>query len=246
LNERNFDRGRVQRNTISATGFSLLQGSAMQTHWNSCVEELEQRRLMTVTISGWSSTTISDLTDYDIFAEARFGDNGYYWGTGENGLGTPSGENDVSMVQWDADESDGVDSSTVSVRLTVTTGSTGTADWIVGQSETTEATPSDMGYIRRVTIRADVASGQMACTWGNLVVYFYHGTSVIDAAAGTVIANTLSSNTTDAKEAGVVLTTSKLNCDKVVITGNVRLQANQGTYPGANDIFGDILISDHT
>lgn len=209
----------------------------------SHVESLEPRRMQSTTLSTWNASVISDPQGWDVFAEVRFGDNGSFWGVGEAATGTVEGEDDAGIVAWDSNLSDGLDSGWVQVELTVTTGADGTVAWNVGHASASDSTPSSLDVIKKVTIRADVEASGMAMSWGTVDVKFFQNGNLVDEASANPSANTIGSSSGNSAESGAAITTSYSNCDQVVISGSVRLQAVQGVHVDETAIFGQILIS---
>ncbi len=205
-------------------------------------ENLEPRQFLSV--SEFLHSYISDIGSYNLYSQASMGDNGYPDGIPGVYVGVSDSANQSAYREWDSDLSDGLDSGWVAVSFTATLGSTNTAQFSVGGAGTTYYSGGSATAISEVDIRAAVAGPDMAMSWSNLSVAFYQGSSLVETVSlgNDVAVSTIGSQTWDPAEMIAQITPTQSNCDKVVVTGSIRLQAAAGTYPGPNDIFGQVFI----
>jgi len=206
------------------------------------VEVLERRRLMSITTT--SDSSITTITDYGYDAAFRFGDNGYAWGIGEVAVGNATdGETDSAVRVWDSNLSDGLDSGWVSFNVTLDLSSSSPLVASVNGGSNVSDYSSSLAQVSKVTLQAGVLGDGMAISFSSLSASFYKGSTLITSdSLGSASANTLSSNSGLPAETIITDTISANNCSKVVVTGLIRLQANQGVYPGEESIFGQVAI----
>jgi hypothetical protein len=204
-------------------------------------EPMEARLLRSVT--SWTSDSISQPSGATYFGEVLFGDDGDPYGYPTTEAGQSDQVTTWSYTQWDSNLDDGLDSGWHTIALSINPAATGEGIWSVDGDNTTIA-QSASGIIHQVTVQADVAGGQMEMDWKDLQIKFYrHGQLMETITPTSPTAGSLTSSSTDPAESGIVVTASASDCDGVVVTGAVRLQAAQGTYPGPTDIFGQIAVS---
>lgn len=205
------------------------------------LEPLEGRRHLSV--SYWSAESVSSITDFSIGGDVRYGDNGDPYGMGEAAICTPSQQLDVGLVTWDGDPYDGIDSGWRSVVLDATLGATDAVDFAVGSTAVAEG--ADLASsIGAVTIRAAVSGPDMAVEWDAIVVRFYRDGQLVETVSvDDLSADRLGSSDPDPYEAGATVTPSASDYDRVVISGQVRVRAAEGTYPWGTDLFAQVLIS---
>jgi hypothetical protein len=206
------------------------------------VEPLEQRQLMSVSLS--SGSEITEITGYSLYAEALMGDNGDPWGVAGVASGTAGEEMGYSFQEWDANLANGLDSGLIDFNFTVDLDA-GSISWTVGGADTITYSGTFGTGISQVDIRAGVLSSGMAFTFSNLSLSFYNDNSLVDTETpGSIAASTIGAQTSDPAESLAVVTPDASSCDKVIVTGKIRLQAAQGINVGATDIFGQIYIHD--
>ena len=203
------------------------------------VETMEPRTLMSVSMS--SGSTITDLTGYAVYAQACMGDNGDPWGVMGLSSGTAAEETGYAPIEWDSNLSNGLDSGLIDFTFTVNTAA-GTMSWAVGGADPITYDGNVGSGVGQVAIQAAVTSGGMAFAFSNVSLSFYNNNSLVDTEDVTSgpAANTIGQGSSPAEQLAIV--TPDASSDKVVITGSLRLQAAQGTYPLPSDIFGQIFI----
>ncbi|MGA2501880.1 MAG: hypothetical protein ABSH20_29410 [Tepidisphaeraceae bacterium] len=217
--------------------------AATKTTTPVVVETMEQRTLMSVSMSTGSS--ITNITDYSLYAQACMGDNGDPWGFAGISSGTATEETGDAIKQWDSNLDDGLDSGLVNFTFTADRAA-GTMSWAVAGADTITYSGSFGTGISQVDLQAAATTAGMAFSFSNVSLSFYSNNTLADTetiSSGPAV-NTIGAQTSDPAESIARVTPNASNCDKVVITGNIRLQAAQGTYPGATDIFGAIYIHD--
>lgn len=203
------------------------------------MEQVEPRCLRSV--SFWSGTSISDLFG-DYFGSVLFGDNGDPWGYATGTAGVGSQESTWLYVEWDDYLYDGADSGLVFVQLSINADGDGLGNIAAGNSEA-DAFYVGSPSVESVTMRAGVMAADMQMSWSGVSVAFCRDGSIIETVnVGDFGVSTMNGPNTPA-ESGVVVTPSGSNFDGVMVTGYARLQAAEGTYPGASDIFGQIFVS---
>jgi hypothetical protein len=214
--------------------------AASQSRIPAVLERMEERRHLS--ISSWSDNYITDMSSYQLHADALFGGNSSSSGIAGLDIGTPSaGITDTAFKQWDSNLADGLDSGTLSAQLTADAGS---ATWQVSGGSKTMSSSYAGSSISSVAIRAAVTGSDMAFTWSNVVVKFYSEGALMetDSVSSGPQVNTYNGARYPA-ECVVVVTPGDTYYDKVVVTGSVRLQAAQGSLVNPNSIFGQVFVA---
>ena len=104
--------------------------------------------------------------------------------------------------------------------------------------------PSSTTSFSQVAIQAAVYGDGKKATWSNVVVDFYRNGAVAEEyTVGSLVANTFDATDGGNQEAVAVVSATGGPCTKVVVSGSLRLQAQPGTYPGADEIVGKIAVS---
>ena len=152
--------------------------------------------------------------------------------------------NSEGHVVWDSNLSDGLDSGLFGIELVVSAGS-GSSLTAVKNPINVNVTDSSVsyGFIQRVEIIASVAGVNRRFTWSSVAVRFYKG--------GTLVQTMTRGPECQPKAdtygvpsigwQGVEYTPAASDNDSVVITGQVRLQAN-GTIVQPWEVLGKILV----
>jgi hypothetical protein len=205
------------------------------------METVEPRVLAAV--SQWLSSTINEVTGYSMMAEILFGDNGNPYGV-EGMTMSNATEYQGSVVTWDSDLSDGLDSGWIGVELIAAAGASG-AQWNVDGIGSLQTGDGGFAEIGKVTVRAVVTRGGLAMCWRDLRVQFYSGGQLVESMnlGDTPCADTLGVPNSGPLEAGREITPSGADGDPVGVMGMIRLRAVAGNYPGVTDIFSQILIT---
>ncbi len=207
------------------------------------IETMEQRALMSVSFSGGSS--ITEITDYSLCATARIGDNGDPWGLASVVSQTATEYAGSAINEWDSNLANGLDSGWVDFAFSADMAS-GAMSWAVVGADTITYVGNVGTGVSNVEIQAGVTSGGMAFAFSNMSVKFYSGDTLIDTETfsdGPAV-DTMSAQTSSAAESRAVVTPGASTCDKVIITGSIRLQAAQGVSAIGEDVFGKIYIHD--
>lgn len=203
-------------------------------------EALEGRTHFSV--STWLASSVSSLSDYTYTGVVEVGDP---WGGGPPSiiLGTTNGSSVSSADagwQWNDDGSFDVGAS---VKVTADPSGQNTVSMAVGNVGTISI-PSSTTSFSQVAIQAAVYGDGKMATWSNVVVDFYRNGGVAEEyTVGSLVANTFDATDGGNQEAVAVVSATGGPCTKVVVSGSLRLQAQPGTYPGADEIIGKIAIS---
>ena len=187
---------------------------------------------------------ISDIGDYAIYADARFGDNGDYWGVPTYEVGSPSAST-PGYCRWDSDPSNGIETGWLDVELHV--GANHVVTWEVqgGGDGILQFSNVQYGDISKVRVRAAVQQSGLLFEWRSLVLQFYDN-GVLKESSSMTSAQQPKADTTQSgsvKEMITTITPAWAHNDELILTGQIHLHANQGVYPGANDLFGQVLIN---
>lgn len=228
---------------LSHGGSRSEQGIQAQTAApTSVIEPLEERRMMSVT--SWEGTTISSLSGFGIYAMAGIGDNGMPGGSSGLAVGTTVPKA-AALVEWDGNPDDGIDSGWRNVEFSANIAGTDHISWALEGQAPLIYNGDALSSISQVTIRAAVLTGDVAMSWQDVLVGFYRNGQMIeqvDLSGSSPSVDQIGNDVWTPLESGVRITPSASDYDQVVITGQVRLQAAEGQYPGPGSIFGDIRI----
>jgi hypothetical protein len=189
------------------------------------------------------TSTLSQITDFATFAEARFGGNGMFWMPPELVAGTASGTT-AGRATWDSDLSDGLDTGDVAFAFEadLATGETSFATDIEGSSAAEGGSQAGAG-LSSVLIRVGTQV-QSKVSWSALTITFWDADSAgesISIPAGVEIDTTQSS--TGVGERLLAVTPESQKWDRVTVSGSLRFEAEAGTCPGWCDLFGQIFIN---
>jgi hypothetical protein len=201
------------------------------------------------TITTSSSNSISNITGYKFEAECVYGDNGDGSGQGGYDIGTSPSNNNSGEIVWQPTEGQAFNTGNIAVTLDAPKGggSGNPPTWTVSGSEDGPVNYSvSYGAIQSAEIRAGVTLAGTAISFNDLVLKFYKNGSLIEtvnlSSADNPSVNALSSSGTVAMQQLTTVTPANNNNDSVVITGNMVLQANNGVYPGATNMFDQIFV----
>jgi hypothetical protein len=199
-----------------------------------------------ITTTLLTHNTITNMTGYSAFAEARLGSNGDSSGVPEITVGTDSSHVSTGRVCWDSDPSDGLDSGwTLGAFTAAPSGSTHSASWDVAGASPEPVVYSNVNYagVFEVDLRAMTLTSGLAA-WQSIDVAFmkngvitdhytsYTGPSVDDTAASGIVSD----------EQILKVMSSYSDNDSVVISGDMRLAYPEGIYPGPNDLADQIYV----
>jgi hypothetical protein len=195
------------------------------------------------------SGTLSELCGYSLFGDARFGCNGSAFFAPEIVAGDSQGGLAGTNVLWDADLSDGLDSDATAFVFdgNLATGSASMAVDAEGASPSAfdgGGTANRVGSdaIGSVLIRAG-AQAPGSVTFEGLTLTFYKQgieQEVVNLSGGPQATSADSSS--GMEEQILQVTPGVSGCDRVVVTGSIRLQAAADSYLGWDDLFGQVLI----
>jgi hypothetical protein len=203
------------------------------------LESLEGRVHQSFTLT--TSSYISDISGYSLFAEACYGDNGEPWGQEEIGMGNSQGSYFPGDIYWDADLSDGLDSGQRQVYFRADAGDDLGVWWVDGGDMLVGS--MNLDRIGAVMIRVGVMQPQMSMTWESAAIAFLNnGRLVKSEGLGTIQASTMDEGWQE--ETIVHVDMPSLAFDEVRIGGLIRLEAAQGVYPSPNDMFAQVFVYD--
>lgn len=192
------------------------------------------------------SGSMTDTTDYVLYALTRYGSNGDAYPAPEMIIGGPPASEDeaYSRVMWDADLADGFDSDLVAVSLDADL-QAGTATWA---SDGEGAEPVNYSFLaddQTVGSVRIVAGAQVPGTvvWNNLTITFYDDGVAQEtcSVSGGPSVDTRNSPSGIGEQVMVVTPDSTLY-DRVAVAGTFRMSAGPDTYPAPSDLFGQIVI----
>ncbi len=227
--------------TYTATHSSANRNRRNPTQAYPAIETMETRQMLSISLT--SGSTISQITDYAVYAEARMGSNGDPWGIAELVAGTSSEEIGWSSREWDNNPYDGFDSGWINFTFALDMNA-GCMSWTLQGADTITCYGDFGSTIGQVDIRAAVVTNGMAFAFSDVEVQFYDDESLLDwnVLISCPAVDTLESQNTSPAESLAQVTPNTAGATKVLVTGSLRLQAAQGVYPDWSDLFGDIYI----
>lgn len=206
------------------------------------VEPLESRWLKSVTTVSATDNEISNIS-FDYVGQVQVGDNGYQGGIPGAAIAVNGTETNSTPVLW-GDMSNGFDSGWQNVQFSVNANSSGTANLNLANADSAISSPVSSGTLSTVEIDAAVDAYGMSMQWQNIEIQFYSGNTLVDSTQiSSIGVDTTNADTNDPQEAITEASTNASNVTSIVVTGQVRMTADQGVYPVDTDIFGQIGIS---
>ena len=184
----------------------------------------------------------TEITDYGLFAELRFGGNGAPDATPEYDIGIDPEDLAWDRLTWDGQTGDGIDSSWLEVDFWIDLDND-TASWTVGGATEIYASPTAFNTIDQIKIRAAVST-QAAMLWEDLDVTFFSDNQVVDQLTdedGPDVDQTSQQGAGDAQDI-LTITPEASGVDKVHVTGLIRLLCPQGVGLDDNSIFSQIFV----
>jgi hypothetical protein len=197
---------------------------------------------MSYAMSAVEYTVDTDPTQ-SLYASLMVGSNGQTYGDPTFAIGDDQGEEAWGYRVWDNTPLNGAfDSGLVSFQFAGQ--STGDESISVGNGSPVTYSGDSFGTIKSVQLQAGVLIPAEA-KFSDLTVKFYSGNSLAEQDSISVgpDANTIQTPATPEAEQVMTISPPNSNCDKVVISGNIRLTAPPGSYPGTNDMFCNIFIN---
>ncbi|MGN6726118.1 MAG: hypothetical protein ACTHLZ_09385 [Tepidisphaeraceae bacterium] len=204
------------------------------------IEQLETRCLRSVSYFTDGSNVDPQSS---FFGQAIVAEDGTasYWP--ELTAGSGSTPMVVGSEEWDPDLSDGFDSEAVGATFSVNSDASHQVAWAVGDATDLAFSAGPAITIHSVSIQATVNISDAAMEWTKVQVQFFHsGTLVEQVNVNDLIASTLDESS-NAAAAVAVVTPAESNVDGVIVSGVLRMRANEGTCPEGNDIGGKISVS---
>lgn len=194
-----------------------------------------------------SSSTISDISIYCGFAEARFGSNGATDGDAEVELGAVNQSPASGRRTWDSNLSDGLAVGPLIVQFTAEAGGGSNGlKWSVAGANPSPLQYSGVTYgnITKVRIRAAVQTTAMV-QWTQVQVRFYKNgrlnESYVASSAGPAV-NTSNSTAPVTAEQILDVVPDLSGNTKVIVSAYIEFASPQGVYPGVNDLFAQVFI----
>jgi len=216
------------------------RGRGPAHHAGPMIEPLEERRLLAVSIFG--NDYVSILDGFGLFGKVQLGDNGYEWGSPSLLLGTSSSYN-TGTYEWDSYLEDGLDSGWRQIGFTANISGTDQMYMQVAGGDAVYYSGNALSSIGSVSIRAAVTGPDMKMSWRGLSVSFLRNGSIVETFwLDDLVADTMGEWDFDGKEMIANVTPTYSDCDEVAVSGQMRMQAEEGAWVGPSDIFGDILI----
>jgi hypothetical protein len=192
-------------------------------------------------------TSFQTISGYKIFADALYGDNGDPNGVPGYDVGASSTDCSSGYIVWEGDIQNGLDSGNVSVDLSLPPGGgTNAVQWdVVGGASGTLTFTSTYRTMTKVQLLAGVALGGCKMSWVNATIRFYKAGVLmesisLDSSNNPVADATSQSGSVEIEQ--ITTITASSGYDRVDVSGNIRLQANAGVSPGADDIFADVYV----
>jgi hypothetical protein len=189
------------------------------------------------------TNSIAQETGYAGYGEARAGQNGDPYGVPEAVLANPTNAA-TERVQWyDADSSGGLLTGTVPVTLDVNL-ATGIDTWSVAGGTENPVTLSG-GPTGQTIADVELAAGVQVgakVSWSNVTIEFLQAGVVqetVNVGNGPSV-DTRSSGLTSEQIEEIIPASS--TDDEVIITGNIKMLAPDGTYPGPDDMFAQAYV----
>ena len=179
------------------------------------------------------SDYITNPSGYSLFAEARFGGNGTFFLPPELAGGSSSEASAYELEVWDTDLSDGLDSGGVALQIDANMdgGTVGLDASTAGSSVLSYDGDDNLGTIGSVLIRAgSTVAGSV--TFSDVSVTFWKDGVQQDTVNVGGVAPTRPAHRRAALAEQIVSVTSAVSgCDRVTVSGVVRLQAGAGVIP---------------
>jgi len=201
-----------------------------------------------MTVTTETNDGISTISDYCVYADAEFGGNGDESGEPSYDCGSSDSDNVYGYITWDSDLSDGLDSGTRTLSFQALEGGSNGVEWNVqgGSAGTLQFTDQTYGAIQSVKIRAAVILQGCKCTLSGIVLKFYKNGSLVETitltSATNPVADTRADDAPDEREQITTITPTNSDNTKLVVTGNLRLEAVEGDLPGPSDLQAQIFV----
>jgi hypothetical protein len=182
------------------------------------------------------------MPEYNIFAEARYGDNSIAAG-GEHELAVGGSSTNMSTAHftWDTDLSNGLDSGLKKIALEVPAGNSNPISWQVGKSQASHS-GATYGNIEKIVLRVGVLLDAAVALTGVSVTFSGPGGAsyTYGPADGPAVDQR---NGGGAAAASVEITASTGSTfTSVTVTGSVRMRANAGVFLGPGDAFAQVFV----
>ncbi len=188
------------------------------------------------------NNSISAMSDYAMYAEARLGSNGDAWGVSELVVGSDEEDATYSRIVWDDNLDNGFDTGDVSEILHTGTETVATTNSVDDEPITFQS--SALGNIQKVQIRA-LALAAASVSWSQISITFYRGGVAMDSYIGGAAVSVDKRNATGPVKSEAILevTPDRFDYDQVVISGSFRMIFDSTTvYPGATDLAGQFFV----
>jgi len=180
---------------------------------------------------------IAPITQYALCAEARAGDAE----TPQQVLGTPTNAAAQALQWYDVDNEGGLNTATVGVSIDVNL-NTGQDSFQLGNAAPSLTFDGPSGQtVDDVLLVSGVQVGAKV-SWSNVQVQFLQAGVVqetVNVGTGPIVDTRSTGDPEEQIESIVPASTAD---DEVIITGNIKMLAPDGTYPGPDDLFAQAFV----
>lgn len=198
---------------------------------------------MAIYMTGDVTPYISALPSYDRIAELRVGSNGDSLGIPGYDVGSSSTDLSTGETVWDNSTGNGFSSGPVAIALDANLASGNDSFEVDGSPSVLDFSGDGGGTISSVQLRAD-AQIPGTVQWSGVTIQFYKEGVLQDSVSlyqGPEVDTTSNSSTGTAEQVETVQPSSS-DDDEVEVIGTYEMASPPGTNPGANDLFGQIVI----
>jgi hypothetical protein len=156
-------------------------------------------------------------------------------------IGDTAGDENWAYYNWDSNLDDGFDTGNAGVMFRGAAG--GAESLAVGSGPFLSASTATFGSVGSVDIVATVYITSEV-KWSNVTVRFYRAGSLqeIDSVGAGPDVNTTNTPSTPEAQQVLTVTPAVSGCDRVIVTGSLRMTAPAGTNPTASDMSANILV----
>jgi hypothetical protein len=181
----------------------------------------------------------SNATGFRCFADILFGANGALpWMVPEVTAGSSTENADSASTVWDEDLEDGFDSGQIGVNFAADL-SSGTTTLTAGSGAAVSHAGPTGGAVGSVLIRA-AAQVDGDVEWSGLTITFWNDEVAVETISPGGFEADGTSSSSD--EQILRVTPSASGCDRVTVTGSLRMHAAPQAYLESTSLFGQILV----
>lgn len=195
------------------------------------------------------SASISNISGFNLYAEAIPGSNGDPSGTQTYDVGTDPdtagcGYNIWDQSVYDGDFADGFDTGQAGFDLDANLGTGSDTLNVAGAGDVAFSGPGTQN-VGSVMIRAGARTAGVAA-WTNLTVEFYQGGTMVDSltvSQGPAVDTTSAASSGTAEQIMTVTPASSTSAyTRVTVVGTIRMQTPAGTIPGPSDLLCQVFV----